>query len=164
MASVTVNPPPHVVRTLPSTSKPLAAWRSYFPCPIAGLTPPPPPPTWCFCEFSCLFVCLALSLCWLRCLCLRPAYTQMFSSVSIFSVSHTQTHTNPCFLKLSFISPTLISCSDDAGRLIHWLLVTWLIPVQFSGTGLMSAQLWDWRFLINCGVVRPNWTPVRVDL
>lgn len=92
--------------------------------PISSLWPHPPslpvPPSWCFCECSlCLFICFALSPCWLRRPSLHPACfsqscTQMFSSVFNFTVSHINPnkHTNLCFLPHSL---SLTGCCDDAG-------------------------------------------------
>lgn len=129
-------PPPHAVRTLPSTSKPLAVWGSYFPYRIAGLSPPSPPPSRASVSFPvCLFVCFALSPCWLS----RPP-----SLPSLF-LTHTQTH-KYCFLCLSqtntskhnfflrlSLPPTPMSRSDDEGRLTHARLVNMInsSSVQF---------------------------------
>lgn len=116
---------------------------SYFPYPITGLSPPSPPPTWCFCKFfSCLFVCLFFSVSMLAAWFAsshRDTQIQL-SAVCIFSVCHTQTQTNTLVhLHKSLFSPTplpptLISSSDDAGRLTRGLLVNMINPssVKFS--------------------------------
>lgn len=91
-------PPPHAVRTLPSTSKPLAVWGSYFPYRIAGLSPPSPPPSRASVSFPvCLFVCFALSPCWLS---RTPSLPSLFLTHTrrrandVFSVSRRQTQAN----------------------------------------------------------------------
>lgn len=146
---MTPNPPAHMIRTVPSTSKPPAASGSYFPCPIDGLNPPPRhrlPLGASVSKLSCLFVCFALSLCWRPCLRLssQPAH-KMFSPVSLCCVSHTQTHRKMLLFLPSHPPPlphtpsALISCSDDTGRLIYWLLVNMINSSSVCGPALTSA-------------------------
>lgn len=105
-------PPPHAVRTLPSTSKPLAVWGSYFPYRIAGLSPPSPPPSRASVSFPvCLFVCFALSPCWLS---RTPSLPSLFLTHThaeaqiMFSLSLADKHK-----QTQLLSPTLAASDSD---------------------------------------------------
>lgn len=108
-------PPPHAIQTLPSTSKttgsieeliPISYHWAFFP------SPPLLPPTWCFSEFSCLFVCLFCSVSMLASR--FDSLPSLFHKhkIHFFSLSHTNT------LKHSskYTLPPTLNCSDDAGR------------------------------------------------
>lgn len=142
MASGTVKPPQHVVRTLPSTSKPL---RSYFPYRWAHSP---------FIASHLVLLWVSLSVCLfcsvsmlallsqsLPCLFLTGTHTNAFLCLYSLCLPHTnksKTNTNPWFSP-TLLPPSLICCSDDAGRLIHWWLINMInsSSVQFFCTGLM---------------------------
>lgn len=103
----------------------LAAWRCCI-YPISSLWPHPPrlpvPPSWCFCECSlCLFICFALSPCWLGrqfspCLFFTVVYTNVFLCLQFHCLWHKPKQTHK-----SLFSPTL-SSSD---WLLRWCRLTW---------------------------------------
>lgn len=111
---------------------------------LGSLSPPRPPPTRCFCEFSCLFVCLFCFHVGFAVACsvlhLPPTKTHKYH---LHFHKHKQTHlcetlvcSGPSFLL------TMISRRDDAGRLFHGWLINMINSASFRlfGAGPRTAS------------------------
>lgn len=75
----------------------------------------------------CLFVCICLSLCWLRSLFLCPPCFLAHRQTNTYFLCLTQANPlmrlHKSLFSPTLLPPTLINCSDDANKLINGLLV-----------------------------------------